>query len=524
MAELLKVWNDWSDGMGHMVDDGQRNGYATPLVYDEPGFIGTKGSLRPSSNGLTKSGLGTSWATDSTYVLEHVFEDKDTNGQYYLYMIANAPSDSEIVKMDLANTLTERGTQTYTDRVGSPVRYKGNWYWAPLAASTRIYELTTVGAGAAADTISDDGGSNYGNCHLSLVGHQAARLMKSGGVSLLATDGSLLTGTWGSTFDVGDDDDTPLGLASAEGLTYALKGRGLYTFNDRGRAALVLEDEGLWERGSTPGNLITPWKGGVVYSHPSGLYYVRPGQDPISIGLHKIQGMNSSTETSSSWNLLDPAAGSGVTHFGFGQFYGVQAAGDYIYAIYHAWGTGYGHVLGGYARNGDIRDIVWNSVGFTGTAHYGVHITTRGARTTEFTNTFLVFQNGNGSIRLVPLGYNASYFYGQEAGVYPCDSGIWLSELLLTEEKTPRHLQVVVGGMLRGTPESEFQFWLIPDGEYTKTVACGPPIQGNGSWTIPIPQMGPVHRIQIGVEYNIITGSTAMSPFIRQIELWGDTA
>ncbi len=68
---LLKRWNDWSAGVGHLVDDGR-----TPGMYSASGLLGLRGELRPApfKNTLT---VGSDEGHHYQYFLEETLADSD---------------------------------------------------------------------------------------------------------------------------------------------------------------------------------------------------------------------------------------------------------------------------------------------------------------------------------------------------------------------------------------------------------------------------------------------------------------
>ncbi|KKN00090.1 hypothetical protein LCGC14_1141280 [marine sediment metagenome] len=60
-GQLLKRWNDWSAGVGHLVDDGR-----TPGMYYASGLLGLRGELRPAPFINTSGGTGNAIAGYTT--------------------------------------------------------------------------------------------------------------------------------------------------------------------------------------------------------------------------------------------------------------------------------------------------------------------------------------------------------------------------------------------------------------------------------------------------------------------------
>src|SRR3990172_4262812 len=62
---LLKRWNNWEDGIGYVIDDGERNG-----LYKASGLLGLRGELRvaPFKNTVTV-------AADAAHHYQYYFEE-----------------------------------------------------------------------------------------------------------------------------------------------------------------------------------------------------------------------------------------------------------------------------------------------------------------------------------------------------------------------------------------------------------------------------------------------------------------
>ncbi|KKK48996.1 hypothetical protein LCGC14_3139530, partial [marine sediment metagenome] len=60
-GQLLKRWNDFSAGIGHLIDDGR-----TPGMYSSSGLLGLKGELRPAPFINTSGGTGNAIAGYTT--------------------------------------------------------------------------------------------------------------------------------------------------------------------------------------------------------------------------------------------------------------------------------------------------------------------------------------------------------------------------------------------------------------------------------------------------------------------------
>ena len=426
MAEkLLKVWDDWSAGAFYTVDDGQTPGYGH--TNSLLGAIGLRHEVRPVPQEVTASvtlGAG--------YNLRHGFEEVDASGNPRLYLVNNTASAGRLTKVSLitASFGQTNNALDYSNPVGHPIRYAGNWYWTELAAASEIHELTTCADGVIGSDTVTPSVDDRGDGHLFSLGHQMAKVSTTVGVQLLSTDASPITGTWGSAFPVGDPNDLSLGAASLQGAAFVLRGRGLYTFNDRGRSGPVYEDLALWQGNSIKYWSMDNWKGGLVFSHPSGLFYYRTGNIPINIS-------PTTREPEVNSIMLDPKDL---------RFHSIKAVGDYLYAYCTLIGsTTTGYILCGNAVNQDPTNIRWWVLigNTTGSVDYGLVVTTTGTYSTGIT-TCLWYQEGT-AIKFIPLNGDGSPVIAK-TGIAHTYASILTSELIFPTPTRITKVVVITGG------------------------------------------------------------------------------
>lgn len=358
---LLKRWDNWSDGVGYLVD-GDHNGFAGAAASDGFCMLGLDGALRPPP------GIATSDITLTGYI-EHFMPEVDPAGNDYVYItefIPGAASEGKLHKIQLdpaASWGNSLGSVSYTKRLGEPEKYKGNWYFCQLAASpnNKIYKITTVAPqqNISSDTIDTQTFTSDAGGHLGLVGtgNQLGRYLTTGGVCITVIDGDPLTNAdWGAEFPVSDSAVDELGFVSIQGLSFAYNSRGLYTFNDRGDAGIISEDLQAWQGVSGRGAQIVPWKGGLMFSHPTGIYFYPPGGQPIPVSPdHRQENFVAQPP-----DVLSTLRG--------GKWNGLVASGEWLYTMYSLPDGTNSYVVAGNAasgrghRHGDPTEIIWHII------------------------------------------------------------------------------------------------------------------------------------------------------------------
>ncbi len=390
MAKLLRRWDDWSDGQGFLWESLGAHGVAWGN-----GMYGANHRLTPMAAIQSFSSR-----IDTGYLVRHGFINKDSSGNPHLYVLADNGTDSKIYKFDMTTGVTGEveGADSYTAQLpGHPVRFEGNWLWTMRTATTDIMFELTAGANGSIDldTIAE-GDASSGGGHLITYGHQLAKVSPTAGVSILSTNGNpIVNADWGSHFPVGDDSDTSIGAASIQGRAYVKRGRGLYTFNDRGRAGSIFEDFEAFQQESLNYWTMTNWKGGLVFTRQDTVYYWSPGRLPVAISI-------GARELPDDYDNLQP--------FNNIKYQGIATIGEYIYVGYQYYknpiSTIPGGILVGKAKNGNPTDIAWWTLGegYSVTTEISpIIVTDSDALDSGNTTTALITQNAN-TLHIYPLG------------------------------------------------------------------------------------------------------------------------
>lgn len=523
MAErLLKVWDNWGDGMGFPVD-GEHNGFFGLL--DDNNSLGSlmalPKELRPGRYNI-----------DTTINLSSpILDSFSTQGgnAYNLYIIARAGAASgnlSKIKITSSGTFTDRSSISYSTYLGTPEQYGGKWYFSELATNAVIRKLTTsTDAVISSDTI-DAGDAGSGNGYLNLIGHQLAKLQPSLGVSILATGtAATANANWGSPFPVGDSSDTEIGIASVSGLTYVLRSTGIYTFNDRGRAGLVHRDFIPFSQVGGPKNLIRAWKDGIVFASNAGLFYFRPGEYPYNIGLESLPQFHTSP----------PDVGDNILSNTSLDYLGLNVIGDYIYAaVSNAAITDTAFLLVGEAIDGDPRRIRWNNWGRAG---YLLSSTDIGFGFAPALNTGLAFGTADDDFILYrdtsagdssKLAYtrissDGSPFHSSSTTRLAPSEG-YLPELFFPQGVRPTRIVVYTFNMDDdATTPDQWQLRAVFNNRNAGSsgVNIGAPIYANGKHEVLIDSTEDVYRLMLGLKFNCNTANARKSPYINRIELYG---
>lgn len=511
--QLLKLWNNFSAGIGYLQDNGR-----IPGLYHASGILGGVNELRaaPFVNSVDLSGINATTNNIATYF----FDENTSATQSYIYAVMNRVSAATgtVIKIrtDNANFATVQEQKTSgSSRLGRPARYQGNWY---VAGTDLMHELTTVAAPPTADTWTDNAGGAGG--HLTMLNHQLSQATGSSGVRILAEDGSPLTGTWGSYFGVGDKEETPADLFGVAGLVFVLKRSGLYSFgikNDRTVSGMILEDFGRW-RGAFTNIPSTPWKGGAVIPHPSGLLYYSPGEPYTPIGFEAKPE-------------LAGVAPSGVTELEVGRYHGVAAVGDYLYAIHQPDPNATGALLlCGYSPNEFPSDVTWQVVSAvtlknatSSEAVHGVYGTAvsfpEGTNETNPTIWFSDAAGGTTHLSYVILDSRGQPYRTRANTHRVVTSGdAWMSVITFGESVELSRLVVYTDDMASG---DEWQLSVVAD-DTGNDVNVGPPIAGSGRHERVI-QRHSIYQLVLHVNFTGTSTAARVPPSIRRIELWGPT-
>ena len=508
---LLKLWNDWSAGIGYMRDDG-----ATPGLYNAVGIVGGQNDLRAAQfkNNCDYSAQATATDMAATYF----FDENISSTTAVLYAVCNriGSAIAEIVKirLDYANFATAVTTDTSSRNVaakcGKPARYLGAWY-IPSTASIQKVSAFSVSA----DDTWTAGGT--GGTHLAMINHQLAEVATGSGARILGEYEAPTTGTWGSFFGIGDRDETAADMFAIGGLMFVLKKSGLYSFgtkNGRTVSGMILEDFGRWR--ASFANLPTAmWKGGTVIPHPAGLLFYTPGEPFTPIGLEaraQIEGV----------------AAAGVTELQVGRYHGCAAAGDYLYTVYQPDPASTAAViLSGYSPGAFPSDIAWQCIGsltLAGNADdgvHGVHLSALGyPESTNEANPVLWFSDaasGTRNLSYVVLDSRGQPLRGRANTHKVVTSGnAWMSEIFFDEPQELSRVVVYADDMADG---DEWQVSAV----YNSTgadIKMGATVIASGRHERLIKRRD-VYRLVLHVNFVGTSTASRVPPTIKRIELWG---
>jgi hypothetical protein len=508
---LLKLWNDWSAGVGHLRDD-----FRTPGMYNASGILGGVNELRAAQfiNDVDFSAQSTATDMAATYF----FDESISATGSVLYAVLNriGANAGEIVKirMDQANfgtaVTTDTAERNSTVPFGRPARYQGAWY---IPATDDIHKVSGFSISA------DDTWANgeTGGTHLAMINHQLSQYTTSSGARILAEDGAPTTGTWGSFFQVGDKDEPAVDMFAISGLMFVLKKSGLYSFgtkNGRTISGMVLEDFGKW-RSSFDNLPSTLWKGGAVICHPSGLLYYTPGEAYTPIGFEAKRE-------------LEGIVPSGVTELEIGRYHGVTAAGDYLYTVYQPDPNSTAAViLSGFAPGAFPSNISWQVLGgitLAGNADdgvHGIHATALGfPENSGERNPVLWFTNaatGTQNLGYAILDSRGQPLRGRANTHKVVTSGnAWMSEVYFNDPQEIKRVVVYTEDMASG---DEWQISAVYNGT-GKDSKIGKPIISSGRHERPVMRRD-IYRLTLHVNFVGTDATSRVPPSIKRIELWG---
>jgi hypothetical protein len=465
--------------------------------------------------------------------VHYFFEESIASDDQYLYVIRGRPADADdtapnisdppvlinkisLKSGDFGQDLGAWEFPNLTDP-GQVARWQGKWY-LPSGGTTDPRELTVGSGTIEADTLSaitDSGGTNTVE-HIANRGPQVMGARGGSGIrytSIIAgTIGNpKLEANWSSYFPVGDINERPSGLSSVDGVDLVMNSEGLWSFivddNNFLGSSLVFEDFRIWKN-LFPNIPISPWKGGLLIPHPSGLLFWIPGQQPTNIGFD-----------ARAVSFADPPTN--VTDYKKGRYLGVVGVGDYIYTIYQpdiTLTTVY--ILCGYLYTGAAKtsEIIWQSLGSSNlfdpdySANVGVALLGKPISSSYETAT-LWFNNGN-DLRYVYLDSRGGPFRVQQT----TQSGfVLLSELFFPDSVNMTEMIIYTQGMRAG---DSWQLSIFNDNG-TET-NMGAPITTNGQNVIKIDRHS-VYRAMFKLTWasSIETESTAI-PAIKRIQLYGE--
>ena len=508
---ILKLWNNWSAGIGHLRDDGR-----TPAMYYASGILGGSNELRAAQfiNDTDFSAQATATDMVSTYF----FDENISSTTSVLYAIMNRVGNTagEIVKISMQNSnfataiTTDTASRNSTVAFGRPARYLDAWY---IPDTNDIHKVSAFSV-SANDTWSN---SDTGGTHLAMLNHQLTQATTSSGVRILTADAAPQGGTWGSFFDTGDVNEAASDLFSIGDLMFVTKKSGLYSFGTKNGVEIsgqVFSDFGTWRSGfdHQPTAL---WKGGAVVPHAMGLLYYTPGEPFTPIGFEakdEVQGI--------------PA--SGVTELGIGRYHGVTVSGDYIYTIYQPDKSSTAALLmSGYAPGAFPSGITWQTLGgitLNGNADdavHGIHATSLGFPEASgeehpavwFTNA----ATGTSNLGYVILGARGQPLRTRASTHKIVTAGdAWMSEIYFDEPVDLKRIVVYCEDMASA---DEWQMSAVYNGT-GNDIKIGKPFISAGRQERPIMRRD-IYRFVLHVKFTGTSTASRVPPSIKRIELWG---
>ena len=514
--ELVKVWNDWSKGVGYLRDDGR-----TPGMYYATGVLGGINELRaaPFINDVDHSAQST--ATD--LVATYFFDENISSTTSVLYAVMNRVGNNagEIVKISMQQSnfgtpiTTDTAERNSTVPFGKPARCQGKW---AVPATDDIHVVSDFSISVDDTWVNGETGAT----HLAMINHQLSRITTGTGVAILAEDGVPNTGTWASPFQVGDKDEAASDLFAISGLVFVVKKSGLYTFgtkNDRTISGMVNQDFGAWR--SSFDNLPTAlWKGGAAIAHPTGLVYYTVGEPFTPIGFEANPA-------------IAGVVPSGVTELEIGRYHGIAVSGDYLYTVYQPDPSSTAALLmSGFAPGTFPSNISWQVLGpvtLNGNADdavHGVHATAVGfPETASEANPTVWFTNARSgaSAPTTNLGYVILDSRGQplrgRANTHRVvvAGDAWMSEIYFNDLINIRRIIVYAEDMASNNTD-EWQLSAVYNGTGTD-VKIGKPVISSGRHERPVMRRD-VYRFTLHLNFVGTSTVSRVPPSIKRIELW----
>lgn len=516
----LKVWRDWSAGLGHVVDDG-----VTPGFYTATAMLGDVGDLRPApvKTDVDITGVDDFDPAERAYKF---FEEPVTLGKTgtagvsYLYTINgdDTADHRSVLKIDMRNatfgTPLEVGIDLGTGLgLGAAARYQGNWYIGVHAddGDGGMRKLTVIAEGAG-DTWTNSASASAGSNDLVNLNFQLASSSFTDGVRLLKLDGDPQTAAdWGSYFEAGDVQERPSALSAIHGLVFALNRRGLYSFNAQGRSGAILEGFHGWANPFA--NIQMPlWEGGLIIPMPAGLLHYTIGRAPKGIGI----------DTKLSGGSPPP----GPTELHGGLYQGVDVGGDHLYVLYQPQdGVAASKILVGYPHT--KHGMVWNSIAdlslittATGKQH-GVFVAKTGyPNTAESPTPSLWFSDSSVAdehMSYVVLNQQAGPFRTRaDTHKITLSGDTYMSEILFPTLVDLSHIVIYTQDLGSG---DKVQLSGIVDSSSIDTNFSGPIIASGRH--VRVINRKDVHRLMLHVGWTATSTSARVPPTIKRIELWG---
>jgi hypothetical protein len=514
---ILKLWQDWSAGIGYLRDDGR-----TPGMYNADGILGGVNELR-AAQFLNDTDFSAQ-ATNTDLIAKYFFDENIGSTASVLYAVMNrgGATGGEIVKISMQNSdfataiTTDTASRNSAAEFGRPARYQDAWY---IPDTSLIHKVSGFSVSADDTWATSDG---EGGTHLSMLNHQLTESTTgaSKGVRILPADLNPLTDSeWASYFDCGDNREAATDLFSIGDLMFVTKRSGLYSFGTKNGVEIsgqVFSDFGSWRSGfdHQPTAL---WKGGAVIPHTTGLLYYTPGEPFTSIGFEAKKSAHGI-----------PAEG--VTELKIGRYQSTAIAGDYIYTIYQPdTSSTSAFVLVGHAPGTFPTDIAWQVLGATtlsaiGTdAAHGIHVTALGfPEISTKDHPVLWFTNvatGTSNLGYIILGSRGQPLRTRASTHKIVTSGdAWMSEIFFDEPVDLKRIVVYCDDMSSDNSD-EWQLSAVYNGT-GKDVKIGKPFISNGRQERPIMRRD-IYRIVLHVNFVGTSTSSRVPPSIKRIELRG---
>ncbi len=463
---------------------------------------------------------------DGGYQVQYMFDDVATSdaSKPFLYYTKGTLDGTNlgywVGKVDIGNSSFGTGLSdahkfvsgTVPLRGGQAARYKKIWRF-PKGNLSSSGDLTIIGTGAISTDTLASSGTEPGDDHLTLLGHQLAGVVQDtstnpGGARLLAIDGNPQTeADWGPVFEVGDKDSRPAGIRGLGGLAFVMNVEGLFSFNNKGRSALVFEDFREW-RNLHVNIPLGAWRGGLVVPHPSGLMFFEPGRLPEHIGVDS---------KSPSASVSAP----GVTELLGGIYHSTTTAGKYLYAIYQPDISS--TTILALCAYVDPSGISWQALG-KGTLRdletmNGCYVSTLSRPDSANYATPTLWYQDAGTLTSTVLSGGASPFRSRaDTHKVILAADAYMSELRFTE---PVDLtEIIVQTSADMASGDEFQISLLVNGS-GDDIDAGPPAKGLGTHHARTLDRKRVRSLVLHVEWAATSTSARVPPAIQSIELYG---
>lgn len=438
-------------------------------------------------------------------------------------------------KVNLSNTPFGQffaGTHTLASAllIGQPVKYQGFWYF-PMGNDIRARKLSVVGITAISSDVLDAPATPFvpGADHFTILGDQLVGIVRQGvagipglggvgaqdgGVRILKVDGAPETAAdWGSAFPAGEITARSAGLITVAGSTYVLNVDGLYSFNNKGRSRVVFRDYQNWK--SPFENLeMSPYRGGILIPHPSGLQLVFPDADtPVAVGLSS--GARS-TEALPSANVIE-------LHTGL--HHSTSVAGEYVWSVYQPDPSSRsGLLLCGYSKTGKPDETVWQGVAPLTLADNEMMANCQcvlsGRPLGGSYTTPTVWFGNTPDLNYVVLDPSASPFRSRSDAHKVVTSGeAWLSELIFAEPVDLSGLVVVASEDMEDG--DEWKLSMVADGT-GKEVTLGY-VKAKGRHPLRLDRHS-VTRLSLHVEFTGTSAADRVPPVLREVSLFGKPA